>query len=230
MAANLVYLGRGVFTVPEAAALAGIDSRSIIRWLRGYDYVYHGSRRRQEPVFQRDYPARNGKELLSFLDLVELRFVQAFRSHGVGWKSIRTAAVRAAEILGSGHPFASMKVYSDTRDILALIADAVGDSSLVNLVRDQYEMESVVMPALRKALDFENDLAVRWWPLGRGLPVVLDPHRNFGRPTVAHSGVPTRILAEAAKAGQSVEAISDWYEVTSGEVRAAVRFEDSLAA
>jgi len=59
---------------------------------------------------------------------------------------------------------------------------------------------------------------------------VLDPRRSFGRPIVALHGVPTEVLACAARACGSVNEVSRWYEVPEAEIEDAVEFEHALAA
>jgi uncharacterized protein (DUF433 family) len=59
---------------------------------------------------------------------------------------------------------------------------------------------------------------------------VVDPARNLGQPSVTHSGVPTRVLAQSAAANGSAERVALWFEVSPEEVRDAVEFEQSLAA
>ncbi len=66
--------------------------------------------------------------------------------------------------------------------------------------------------------------------MGEKRLVVLDPTRNFGRPIVARHGVPTEILANAAKATGSVAEVARWYEVSEREIQDAVEFEQRLAA
>ena len=71
---------------------------------------------------------------------------------------------------------------------------------------------------------------VRWWPLGESRGVVLDPTRNFGRPIVSRHGVPTEVLAAAAKAAGSAEEVARWYEMPAAEIADAIEFERQLAA
>jgi uncharacterized protein (DUF433 family) len=72
---------------------------------------------------------------------------------------------------------------------------------------------------------------VRWFPMGeKRKVVVIDPQRAFGRPIVAEGGVPTEVLASAVAAEKSVERVARWYAVSPREVKAAVEFEQRLAA
>jgi uncharacterized protein (DUF433 family)/DNA-binding transcriptional MerR regulator len=207
-------LGLGVYSVAEAARLTGISAGRIRRWLRG--------QRRDaavEPL------------VLSFRDLLEVRFVDAFRKHGVSWKAIRVAAERAEEIVQDAHPFSTKRFKTDGSSIFADIVQKTGEESLLDLVKSQYELKSVVDPFLFEGLEFSDPgiEPVRWWPLGRNHRVVIDPERSFGQPIVVPESVPTAVLARAVQAEGSVEAVARWYLVDAQAVEDAVEFESRLA-
>src|SRR5688572_17347374 len=102
-------LGVGVYTVPEAARLTGVSAPRIRRWLTGYTFTSRAAHRSSAPVWERQIVSSGGELVLSFRDLLEVRFVDAFRRHGVGWKMIRLAAERAAEIIEDSHPFSTRR-------------------------------------------------------------------------------------------------------------------------
>jgi len=65
--------------------------------------------------------------------------------------------------------------------------------------------------------------------MGRNKLVVVDPVRNLGQPTVTHSGIPTRVLANSVKANQgSIESVAHWFEVAPEEVKDAVELKPSF--
>jgi uncharacterized protein (DUF433 family) len=90
-------------------------------------------------------------------------------------------------------------------------------------------MQRVIEPSL-KGLEFENDFAARWWPLGRKRGIVIDPKRQFGQPIDDTSGVPTVVLANAAEAEGSITKAARAFMVPRASVRRAVAFEERRAA
>ncbi len=50
---------------------------------------------------------------LGFLDLIEIRFVDAFRRVGVSWATLRRANERAQEMFGGSHPFCTNRFVTD---------------------------------------------------------------------------------------------------------------------
>ena len=99
-----------------------------------------------------------------FSDLIAVRFLDVFLQHGVSWKSVRIAALRARDILQRAHPFSTRVFKTDGRDILAEIARPGSVPDLLNLVKNQWEFDKLVGPMLYAGLEFNQfDEPERWW-------------------------------------------------------------------
>jgi uncharacterized protein (DUF433 family) len=219
-------VGIGLYTVPDAARLTGIPQPRLGRWLRAYTNAIGKRRAASHPVWQRQLPEVHGMLGLGFLDLMEARFVDAFRKAAVPWRVIRHGAERAREIFDTDHPFSSQRFRTDGRTIFAGIIDATGEPQLFTLVKSQLAFARVVGRSLYAGIEFSNrDMPVRWWPLGRHTPVVIDPARSFGQPIVSAGGVPTAVLANAVAAEGSVAKVARLFRWLPQSVGAALRFE-----
>lgn len=218
-------LGAGVYATGEVAKLAHIAPDRLRRWIYGYGYHPHGKEpRRSKPLVQR--PA---DRTLTFLDLVEVCFVKAFLDHGVTMPFVRTVQIEAAREFATSHPFCSKRFETDGRTIVERHRDEAGIERLLDLKRRQFLSPAVFNPLL-KSIDYNSvtEEAQRWWPMGRGRLVVIDPAHSFGAATVSKSKVPTRALFGAHLAGENPEDIAEWFAVGVDEVRAAIEFEASL--
>jgi uncharacterized protein (DUF433 family) len=226
------HIGKGVYSLAEAERLIKIPRQRISRWTRGYTYRYKGETHHTPPLIAGDTePSADKSPILSFLDLLEVRFLDAFLVHGVSRKAVRIAALNARELLGRHHPFSTRIFKTDGRSIFAEIAKGTEDKRLLDVVKNQFVFVQVISPSLYAGIEFgESNDPQRWWPLGKKHAVVVDPERGFGAPIVARSGVPTKVLANAFKAEGSVGFVAKWYEVSEREVRDAVLFEERLAA
>lgn len=222
-------IGVGLYTVPEAARLTGAAPRTIRRWLTGYKYAYRGDTRTSPAVWVSDIGEIGGQLTLGFLDLVEIRFIRAFRRYGVSWPAIREAAKIACEMYRDRHPFSRHRFRTDGRRIFGEI-ETRGDVRLFDLNRQSWVFHEIVSPSLYHGFDFDDDQVVRWFPLHPRKSIVIDPAFSFGRPIVTRERVPTQILAAAAKAEGSVDAVARWYAVSPQSVRAAIDFEKRAAA
>jgi uncharacterized protein (DUF433 family) len=229
-ATDITPLNTGIYSLSEAAKLTGVSTGRIRRWLKGYDFRKGRKVRHSDAVWQGQHKPVENRIALGFLDLIEIRFVEAFLRQGVSWKTMRLAHTLAREEMGTEHPFCTNRFVTDGRKILLKQGTASGDQALIDIATNQQEFLRLVQPFL-KELEFASDNNLsRWWPLGKDRAVVVDPVRNFGQPTVAKSGVPTQVLARSLAANKSVEIVARWFEVQPDEVRDAAEFEQKLAA
>ena len=76
----------GFFSISEAARLVGVGQPLVRGWLNGYPGSGAG------PVVKRDF---GGTRTVSFLDLMELRFIAIFRAQKVPMPTLRKAAEQA---------------------------------------------------------------------------------------------------------------------------------------
>jgi len=224
-------LGLGLYSIPEAARLTTVSQGRIRRWVAGYAFRVGERERFSEPVWQSDLPRLNGSIALSFLDLLEVRFINALREAGIGWRNIRLAVLQAQELMETKHPFTTKAFKTDGKTIFAEILRKTGEKELLDLVKRQYAFRRVISPSLYAGIEFASGKnAVRWWPMGTGRRVVIDPKRAFGQPIVSKMGVPTAVLKEAYDVEDSVQRVAKWFGVDVGSVRDAIRFEERLAA
>ena len=226
MKPDLSLIGIGLYTPAEAARLIRVPLSTLQRWLRGYKV----EDREYDPLWPLQVDLGDERTYLSFLDLVQARVALAFINAGLSAQKVRRAIKQGRKILNSDYPFASARFRTDGKTVVLQVLTPGEDDRLIDLFKDdQYVMKHIVEPSL-KGLEFDKDLAVRWWPAGKDDRIVVDPHRQFGQPIDAETGVPTSVLAAAAKAEGSAEKAARAYRVPAAAVRRAVRFEQKLAA
>jgi uncharacterized protein (DUF433 family) len=234
-------IGRGVYGPAEALQLlnfkrdpstpgCGISRKTVTRWLMGYDYVVRGEKRHSDPLWRPDYTNDNQHLEISFRDLIELRFVKAFRDAGLTLPTIQECFLRAVEEVQDERPFSTSKFRTDGKTIFLDITHDVHEGEMIDLRRRQSVFRTVVEPSLRD-LEFDAAAVARWYPLGRSRrSIVVDPARAFGRPITALGGVPTEVLSSAVLVEGSPEKVARLYEVPLAAVRDAVTFQGKLAA
>lgn len=224
-------LGIGVYSFADAARFIGTESREIRRWLLGHRYRQTGTGNMAEsvPLWTSELAQFDIGDGIGFRDLLELRFVKAFRCRGVSLHSIRLAIEYASEKFGSNRPLQCKRFQTDGYSIFVTVREETGDDSLIDVVRRQQAFREVVGPSLYAGIEFEaGTRALRWFP-AKGRAIVLDPARNFGQPILTRAGVPTVAIAEslAAEGGDSA-LVARLFGVTRREVDQAVQFEASL--
>jgi uncharacterized protein (DUF433 family) len=226
-------LAQGFYTVPQAARLIRVGSaRRIHGWLRGY------ADRASGPLLQRDYQPIGETEELSFHDLMEVRFVEHFRDHGVKVRSLRLAAKRLRDELKTKHPFASSRVLltadkSDVyvKEVLLQAAQEADDVRLRSLTTNNYVMHEIIKKSLLPGVEFNpaTELASRWRPIPDKFPkIIVDPRIARGQAALP-KGIPTETLYDAWRAeNRDEDAVAYWYDIPSTDVMQAVKFEQAL--
>ncbi|GAB7532133.1 hypothetical protein PS3A_45480 [Pseudomonas sp. 3A(2025)] len=186
-------IGVGLYTAGEASLYTGISASDIRRWMFGY--TSHGV---DHPGLWTPELSFLDENLLGFHDLLEIRFVHAFRQHGVSLQAIRSASRQATELFDQRYPFTCRRFQTDGRDIFATVLDETGDEALLDLVKRQYAFKQVIKPSLYEGIDYTLEgSAQRWYPLKRSKAVVLDPARNFGKPVLTSASIDTATLYQA---------------------------------
>jgi uncharacterized protein (DUF433 family) len=214
------YVGVGIYTVPDAARLVGVEYQKLRRWI--------GDERGHDAVIQRQFPDEG---IVTFMELMELHFIRLFRREGVSLQTIRRAACEAARKFRTDHPFAVKRFDTDGRSIFATLTSRETDEHVVEeLKHGQLVFEQIIRPFFRK-IEYDTE-GTRYWPMEVTGRVVLDPARRFGHPIDSETGVPVDVIIDALRAdgGQDARVVARWLEVPLEAVEAAIRFEKSLAA
>lgn len=221
VATSTNFLGRGAYSVADAARIVGRHYNTIRSWLDPKDGIVV---RAYDP----------NVHTISFAELMELHFIDMFEKHGVSFQTIRRAAEIAAKQFKTDYPFTVKRFDTDGKTIFATLADEASKGRRKKvLVQDlkigQYVFGSIMKPFFRK-LDYKKSDVSRYWPMNKRSRVVLDPTRSFGQPIDDKTGIPTKSLFDAVHAGggQSIKEVARWFDVPEAAVKAAMKFEKSL--
>ena len=218
-------LETGIYTIPDAAELVGAPQASVRVWVEGHTG-------KQDPVIDNQLGRVGGKTAVSFVNLMELRFIARFVKAGVRLHEIRAIMNEAKKTLQHPHPFATRTVFkTDERKIVAEIALRNGLMLIYDLRSKNYEMPSVVMKSFRDDVVFDpHGEAVEWTPRPKIAPnVIVHPRIEFGHPVLKRINIPTQTIAKAVKVEGSAQFVADIFDIPERHVREAVKFEEHLA-
>lgn len=221
------YLSRGIYTTSQAGRLIGEHTRTVRRWAFGYP----GKETKYPGMIEAEYPKLDGRYAVSFLDLVELLFIKGFRETGVSWQKLRNAAKVARRLFETDHPFAMRKWFADPAGIFVVLEQEEGEDVFVELSGDGQVAMRHTLDRYLHQLEFDiDDIAKRWFPAGKDVPVVVDPRVAFGTPVVEGTRIPTETLWADFTGPESVSDIAWTYDIEEWMAEEAVRFERSLRA
>ncbi|SRR6266851_4127634 len=226
-------IGAGIYSLGQAARLIGTERRAIRRWLLGYDYKYQGETRHSLPLWRTQFSDEDLPDpVIGFRDLLELRLVNAFAQRGVALRTIRATADAARHLFSTEYPLSSKRFLTDGKRIFLDALEHSGEPRLLDVPRRQFVFREIVRPTLYAGIEYEEERARRWYPMGSDRKViVLDPAVQFGTPIVEQAGIPTDTLYAAYLAeGRDRVAVARIFDIAPRLVDAAVRYEEKLAA
>lgn len=156
-----------------------------------------------------------------------------FVNKGVPLQRVRVAARRIGELFGTGHPFAHRRVFTDHEQVFVGLSEVQSPPDLLQVSGRHATLQVIAGSILEhyvEEIDFDatTSLAERWFPCGRDVPIVLDPHISFGAPVLVGTRIRTDILALYAS-GNPARTVGRAFELTSAQVGAAIDFEAQLA-
>ena len=223
-------LGIGLYTPADVATLLRIPTTTIHRWIDGYSYpLAQRARRRKPALFIPALPRAHGRLTLTFLDLVQLRVVRAFREAGVSLQRIRLGAETASDLFGTSHPLAHLRLKTEGRSLWRDMVSVRGRETIDLSAGGQLSFPELVTDSLHEiTYRADQGLAERWYAAGPGGGVVLDPEVAFGAPVVVDVNVPTRAIWEQARSEPSVDRLANWFRIDARQVQDALRYEESL--
>jgi uncharacterized protein (DUF433 family) len=220
-------LGRPVYTVVDAARILRVPTTSFRRWLDGQSRkgVFY------DPVIR---PESTGSDLVTWGEFIEGGFLREYRNAGPPFRKIRLLVDDLRAASGALYPLAHHQPYVDPhfRELFVALEDAGGPRMLSRGPRSRESGSQVVWAepvlAFLERVDFEGDIARRYFPYRREGLVVVDPEISFGLPSV--EGIRTERIVEAHDAGESVTDIARSWDLTPFHVEQALRWERELLA
>ncbi|WP_155255592.1 DUF433 domain-containing protein [Bradyrhizobium elkanii] len=201
------------YRVGEAARYAQISTQTVVAWHKLNDR--HVLSEKQDG------------ERLSYLQLIEVAVVAAFRKAKIPLGEIRAAREYVKRSLGSAHPFAEYQFKRYGKSLFTELDEDKGRRKLVKANQaGQLAWKEIVGPLL-KEFEYEHEgVAIRWHVAGPSSPVIIDPRLSFGTPVV--KGVPTWIVKGRFDAGESDSVIAEDFGIDVPSVREALKFEGVL--
>jgi uncharacterized protein (DUF433 family) len=168
-------------------------------------------------------------------EFVESGYLREYRGRDVPLRELRQFVDALRREFGVPYPLAHFRPFvSDQRRlVLQLQSEAnlpLEFGMVLEAVTGQLLLTSVAESFLER-VEFSSDgdqQVVRLFPAGKDSPVVIDPLRAFGAPSVR--GVRTDALAELIETGEAPEEVAKQFGLGVAVVKAAVAFEWMLAA
>ena len=195
------------YTIDEAHGITGVSQRAIRDWQRSGLPVPSARKDAGKPETGNHYPASAGPppgppRRLSFLELIEVAVAGRLRSgNGGSFQEIRRQRDGLAAEWETPFPLAHRRLAERTE---ALPAPAV---------------------KLLAQMDYgSNGYVCQWSPMGHDQPIVLNPYQGYGLPAVRGRRLRVEQLQDYFLAGETIETLSQDFDLEPGAVEAALRY------
>ena len=218
---NQLEIGLGICTPPEIARILQVPSHKVRRWINRY---WDGELGKE---FESRYSwETNQSKAVSFHTLIEFYVMIQFAEAGVKTREVLKAHKTLAAYYNTAFPFAFKKVLkgmsTDGKKVY------FEDSGCIITADGTKQLNLEFVKLLFKKIDFDSDqLASRFWPMGKESAVQVDPKRKFGHPVIGGHNIYPETIYGMYKAGDEVDFIAFLYKLTPQEVNDAIDYYDA---
>jgi len=209
-----------MYSFREVAHLSGVSVGTVRNWLRGYST----EKGIVEPLFK-GHPEE--EKACSFLQLIEIVVAAKFRkAERESFKTVRRAYDNARRIWGLDYPFASRELKAIGGHIVHIIR--VPGAALQAIDQpEQFTLPDLVQETLAQ-IEYEYELASKWYPAGKDVPIVVDPQISAGVPVIQGRGITVEAIYKRFKADQEIAFIEKDFHLEHGVVEKVIRFREKV--
>jgi len=218
---NDIQLGNGIYTVPDLSLILQLPQQKIRRWLIDFfDHRLAGDKS--------NYSWGEGRERVTdFYTLIEFYVFYMLRENEIGVGKILQTHNHMSKELKTKYPFASYKLLVNKKQVLY----EVDEKTWVHADKTNQIVIQKIIAEFSKKIDFsDQDLAKRFWPLGKTRSVVVDPHHQFGQPVINGTNINAATIFSMYQSGEPIAAIGILYDLTEEQVNDAIAFCKPKAA
>lgn len=216
-------LARPLYHVSDAARLLHMPSSTLRYWVEGDQ--------ERPPVLREE---ATGDPTLTWGEFVEAGLIHEYRIREVSLQHLRAVIGILREEFGVPYPLAHFKPFIGPNRRLVLDAQQQAGLPTEDAIVWQIEdgqlvlRESVALYLDRVEFEGGDGPARRIYPVGKNTPILIDPKRSSGSPTIR--GVRTEALVELVEAGEPIEQVAEDFDLDPKELRAALAYEWQTAA
>ncbi len=217
---NTLTIGKGCYTAPEIAHILQIPYDKVRRYMLTY---WDGTLGK---AFGKKYSWEvDNSRAVSFHTLVEFYVMMQLAEAGVKTKDVLKAHLELSKKHNTAFPFAQKDLLQGINTDGKKIFLTIGEDTLSLDGTNQFNL--ILIKQFFKNLEFDGaEMASKFWPMGKGTSVVVDPHRKFGHPVLNSKNIYPEVLHNHILAGDPIPYIALIFEISEKEVEDAIQYCD----
>ena len=79
-------------------------------------------------------------------------------------------------------------------------------------------------------LEYDQELVARWFPIGKKVPIVIDPRYSTGQPVIQGRGVTVQAIRKRFNAGLNINLIAEDFKMNPVLIETALRYSEKVVA
>ncbi|MBN1692811.1 MAG: DUF433 domain-containing protein [Dehalococcoidales bacterium] len=210
-----------MYSFSEVAHLAHVSASTVRNWLLGYST----EKGRVEPLFQ-SHDA--DEKVCSFLELIEIVVAANFRkAEHKSFKLVRLAYDNARKIYKFDYPFARIELKAIGGHIVHIMREPGAILQAIDQP-EQYTLPDLVQQIISEQIEYEYELASKWYPVGKKTPIVVNPRISAGVPIIEGRGITVEAIYKRFKADQDISFIEKDFDLKHGIVEKVIRYREKV--
>lgn len=210
-----------MYSYQEVSRLSHVSVSTIRNWLHGYSTDYGDVK----PLFS-NHP--DDEKVCSFLELIEIVVAAKFRkAEHVPFQTVRNAYENGKKLFNQDYPFAHEELKGYGGHIVHII-HVPGISLQAIDQPEQYTLPDLVQATLSQ-IEYERELASKWYPIGKDIPIVIDPLISAGLPIIQGRGITVEAIYKRFKADQEIAFIAEDFDIKPLVIEQVIRYREKVA-
>lgn len=212
---NSSHLHDELYTYGEVDRFLSLTSGTARRWINGYqrDGTYY------PPVVR--VQSLGEDRLVTWGEMVEVFYLASFRGQRHPLQHLREVVLRLREQHGD-YPFAQQRVLFSDKVLSEVVRVVTGD--MVEVVRTgQYSFIEDPTERLQR-VEFSAGIARSFAPKVDLPEIIIMGSAERGAPLIADTRIRPHSVARLVQAGDPIERVAKWYDLTPEKVDQAGRF------
>lgn len=220
---NKLQLGNGIYTVQEIAQIFRLPYQKVHLWITKYWDGELGK------IYEQNYSWEiNKTKAVGFHTLVEFYVLIQLAEAGVKTRQVLNAHKELSKSFSTNFPFAKKEVLENISTDGKKIYLKLNENTLTLDGSKQLNLDFIKL--FFKKLDFDNDmLASRFWPLGKKINIVCDPHRKFGQPIINGTNIQSEAIYRMFLSNEPITFIAELYDLSIKNIKDAILYHKNVA-